>query len=143
MAQDLTQYVNKKVILVRAPAGGGDAEEIEGTIQAANPEGVLIKPKGKTQFDLVPAAEIDDLRLAPEKDKGVTRKTLRVVELGSARTHLAERHGLTLAEVNGLEEEAAFERHAAIDHEGGDLGHNHGDKAKTERAEAVETAAAE
>lgn len=132
---DYSQYNGKKVTVVRNPADSSDAVEIEGTVQVGNEQGLLIKPKGKTSFDLIPAEEIEEVRIAPEKSKKLTAKTLKVVELGSARSHLLERHGLSLTDANNVTEEEAFEAHEATDHS--DLGHVHGDKNATPRAEAV------
>lgn len=137
--ENLAQYENKKIVVVKKNEDGS-ASEIEGVAQAANELGILIKPKGKTNFDLVPIGDIEEIRYVEGTVKKLTRKTLKEVEFGQARNHLLERHGFTLAQVNDMDEKSAFEKHNAIDHEGSDLGHVHGDKNKTERAEAIEAA---
>lgn len=124
---NLTQYSDKKVVVVRKQEDGS-AKEVEGTVQTANELGLLIKPKGQTKFDLIPADEIEDIRLAQSTAKAIARKTLKVVELGQARSHLVERHAFTLSQVNAMSEEEAFQTHEGIDHEAGDLGHVHGSK---------------
>lgn len=126
--QDLAQYQDKKVIVVHKVEGKNEAVETEGTAQAANETGVLLKPKGKTQLLLLDAGSIDDIRFVDEKPKEIKRKMLKPVEFGQARTHLLERHGYYLAAVNALSEKQAFEQHKGIDHEGQDLGHYHGVK---------------
>jgi hypothetical protein len=136
---DLAQYEGKKIIVIKK-VEGGDAVEIEGTAQASNDLGILIKPKGKTNFDLIHKGDIEEVRYVVEKPKALGRKTLKLVEFGQARNHLLERHGYTLAQVNEIDEKQAFDAHNAIDHVASDLGHEHGDKAKTERVEAIENA---
>lgn len=125
--EDLSEYNGKRVVLVRnlsEPNEKGEtAVEVEGTVQAANEQGVLIKPKGKASFDLVPADEIEEIRLAEAGEKKLRQKVLKPVQLGQARSHLLERHGLTLDEANEMSEEQAFEEHAEIDHS--PLGHRH------------------
>ena len=130
--QDLAQFTNKRVIIVRnlpEPNEKGEgAVEIEGQVQIGNELGVVIKPKGQVKFDMIPAEEIEEIRLATEVSKDLKRSKLKVVELGSARRHLLERHGYTLAWVNSATEEQAFEHHASLDHEEMDLGHVHVNK---------------
>jgi len=140
MAADYSQFQGKKVVIVRNEPGKAEAEEIEGTVEASNEMGVLIKPKGKSQLLLIEVAEIDHIDFVESKLKELTRKVLKPVEFGQARNHLLERHAYSLASVNKLTEKEAFEFHATIDHEGDDLGHTHEDKDATERAQAVAAA---
>lgn len=143
----LSSYEGKKVIvtvnLAEPNEKGESAIEVEGTAQAANDLGILLKPKGKTNLDLIEASNIEAVRLAPEPDKKLTAKTLKDVELGNAKQHLLDRHGLTLTDVNALTEESAFNYHAGLDHKALDLGHVHGAKASEERAAALEEKAAD
>lgn len=139
MAPGLEQYTGKKIIVIKK-SEDGSAVEVEGTAQVANEQGILIKPKGKTTLELVVAGDIEDVRYVADKPKALTAKVLKLVEFGGARNHLLERHGYTLEQVNGMDEQAAFDAHNEIDHEGDNLGHVHGDKNKTERVEAVENA---
>lgn len=139
---DYTGFVTKKVILIRNLSEpnekGESAVELEGTLEAANASGVMFKPKGQVKPDIINASEIEDIRLAPEKAKKITAKVLKPIQLGQARSHLLERHGLTLSEVNGLSEEDAFKYHEGIDHKEADLGHVHGEKeSQSKAAEAV------
>lgn len=142
----LADYTGKKVIvtvnLAEPNEKGETAIEVEGKVESGNALGLLIKPKGRTNFELIDADKIEDVRLAPEADKKITASVLKDVELGQAKKHLLDRHGLTLTEVNGLDEEQAFSYHASLDHKALDLGHVHGSKPSEERAAALEEKAA-
>lgn len=142
MAEDYSKFNGKKVVVVqnlpKPNEQGQSAIEVEGTVQAGNALGILIKPKGKSSFDMIEAADIEEVRLAEETQKPLKQKVLKPVEIGSARSHLLERHGWTLAQANALNEEQAFEQHNSIDHT--ELGHRHEDKSSTERAQAVSNA---
>lgn len=143
-AADLQQYEGKKVVLVRnlsEPNEKGErAVELEGTAVKANALGVMFKPKGRTNVELIELGEIESVSLAPDGDKKIAAKMLKPVELGSAKSHLLERHGFTLGKVNGMTEEDAFKAHESIDHKASDLGHYHGVKA--EKADAAAAVAA-
>lgn len=132
---DYSEFVNKKAILVRTEEGKTEAVEVEGTIQAASELGVLIKPKGRTKLELVPASEIEDVRHVIEKPKALTARVLKIVEFGGARNHLLERHGYTLKAINELNEQEALDAHDKINHIDADLGHTHEDKRDPAAAE--------
>jgi len=136
---DLTEFNDKKVVVIKK-ADDGSATEIEGTVQSGNALGLLIKPKGKTKFELIVADDIEEVRPVREEAKALTRKTLKVVELPQARNHLLERHAYTLAQVNAMSDDEALEAHNGIDHEASDLGHVHGEKGKSDREAAIESA---
>lgn len=136
--ENIEQYEGKKIVVVYNK--GDEAVEVEGTAQAANSVGILLKPKGKTTIDIIELAQIESVRYVADKPKSLAAKVLKPVEFGQARNHLLERHGYTLTQINDMDEQAAFDAHNAIDHKASDLGHVHGDKNKTERAEAVEAA---
>lgn len=129
----LADYTGKKVIITQnldqPDKEGNSAVEIEGTVQVGNSDGVLIKPKGKATFDLIEARSIEDIRLAPEKDKSFKASKLKLVTIGTARRHLLERHGVTLAWANSVTEEQALDYHNSLDHVELDLGHVHTAKA--------------
>jgi hypothetical protein len=141
--RDLSQYTGKRVIVTRnlpePNEKGESAVEIEGQIEVANDLGLLIKPKGKVQLDLIPKAEVEEVRLAESASKPLKRTTLKVVKPGQARRHLVERHGVTLDWANNVTEEQAFDYHLGLDHEALDLGHVHSDKAAPD-ADAEATA---
>jgi hypothetical protein len=142
---DYGTLVSKKVTIVRnlktANEKGETAEEVEGTVQAANEMGILIKPKGKTNFHLIEMSEIEDVFLTPEGDKKFTRSKLKMVEPGKMRRHLLDRHGLTLKWCNEASEEDAVKYHDSLNHEELDLGHVH--VAKEEKADDATEAAVE
>jgi hypothetical protein len=135
---DLTEFVNKKVVLVRNLAKPNDkgetAEELEGTLVAVAGDALMFKPKGKTNALLIDTADVESVNFAQEKAKTLTRKTLKIVTHGQARTHLLERHAFTLTAINAMSETDAFKLHNEIDHEGSDLGHIHGEKPSKDEA---------
>ena len=134
---DYSKFEGKKVKLTRNEDGKTDSSEVEGTVQSGNPLGILIRPKGKTQFELIPAVEIEQVNFIEDKPKDLAVKTLKIVEFGQGRAHLLERHNYTLTDVNKLTELEGYDLHNLVDHKAEDLGHIHGDKAATPRAEAV------
>lgn len=139
---DYDKFVGKKVVLVRnleTPNDKGElAVEIEGTLEAVNRLGAMLKPKGQVKADIIDADQIEEIRLAPEKERNLKAKVLKIIEFGNAKSHLLERHGLTLSEVNELSEEDAFEFHEGLDHVEKDLGHVHQAKESAPAAQAVE-----
>lgn len=147
---DLAKYNGQKVIVqinLDKPNDKGETLiEVEGKAEAANELGILLKPKGRTQVELVEASKIESVEFAPEPEKKISAKTIALIDYGKARQHLADRHGLNLDEVNQLTEEQALDFHNQTDHTG--LGHVHGEKetkakdeAKAVEAEAAESAA--
>lgn len=136
-AIDFSKFQDKKVVVVWHEDESSEATETEGTALAANDSGVLLKPKGKMQPILIASGQIDDLRHAEETVRKLGRKTLKIVEYGQARSHLLERHAYTVAQVNEMSEQEAYDIHEGIDHLAADLGHVHGDKSETPRGEAV------
>lgn len=135
---DYSEFVGKKVVLTRNLKQANDkgelAEEIEGTIEAANELGVMFKPKGQVKAQILETDEVEEVRHAPEKAKTLKAKTLKPITFGQAKGHLLERHGYTLAAVNAISEQDALDLHNSIDHVAEDLGHVHGEK---EQAPAV------
>lgn len=135
------EYVGKKV-LVTVKAEDGSAVEVEGTVEKANDFALVIKPKGKTRLDIIENDAIIEIKYIAETGTPLKAKLLKPVELGQARTHLLERHGYTLADINKMDEQGAFDFHKALDHVALDLGHTHGVKESPASA-AVEAVAAE
>ena len=142
--KDFSEFVDKKVILVqnlKEPNEKGEgAVEIEGTVVAANAIGILLKPKGQVKPVIIEVGDVEQIGYAPEKIKAIKAKMLKPITYGQAKSHLLERHGMTLTDVNKLSEEEALKYHNGLDHKVLDLGHVHGDKASTARAEAVAAA---
>lgn len=140
---DLSQYTNKAVTVVRKLAEpnekGETAIEIEGKVQIGNDVGLLIKPKGKVQFDLIPRSEIEDVYLTPEKSKKLVASKIRPVGIGNIRRHLLDRHGVTLEWANKVSEEQAKEYHDGLDHVANNLGHVHVEKSDDKADETPES----
>lgn len=125
--QDFSAFVGKKVILQHNTTVDDKPEtvEIPGELLAWNSEACCIKPKGLTQVKIINSPEIEDIRLADSESPKIKVRTLRPIELGGARTHLLDRHGMTLTSINEISEEDAFSFHETINHQGEDLGHVH------------------
>lgn len=139
---DFSKYDNKQVVVVRNLPDKNEAVEVEGKVQVGNAMGLLIKPKGKVQFELIHANEIVEVRYVAEKLKPLKAKELKPVEYGSARAHLLERHGVDLDWINSNAEEAALEYHSTLDHEALKLGHVHKAVNESARSQAVAEAEA-
>lgn len=143
-ATELKNYEGQRVVLTRnltePNEAGESAVEVEGQVQAANEMGVLLKPKGQVQFKLIPLEEIEEISLQEAKTSKLKASKLALVKLGKARSHLLERHGVTLKWANETTEEQAFAYHASLDHEELDLGHVHVDKDKKDNEAADESA---
>lgn len=142
MSVDVTEikkYEGQRVVLTRNLSepneSGESAVEVEGEVQAANEMGVLIKPKGQVQFKLIPLSEIEEVSLRETKANKLKASKLALCKLGKARSHLLERHGVTLEWANEVSEEDAYKYHESIDHVKDDLGHVHVDK-DAEKAKA-------
>lgn len=134
---DYEKFVGKRAVLVRkldAPKeDGSTAEELEGTVDSYNELGLLFKPKGKVNLELVETDYIEDLRPITEAPKKLKQKTLKPVPYGQTRNHLLERHAFTLVQVNGMTEDQAVEAHNQIDHSV--LGHVHSQPEQQEASE--------
>lgn len=130
--EQLQKFIDKEVTLHRIEADG-TLKELTGTIRAASIAGVPFKHKGKPGLDLLQIKDIEEVDLAPTKEKSVSQKKLALVELGGARQHLIDRHGVELSWAKTASEKDAFDWHATLDHT--NLGHVHVDKTK-EKAEA-------
>lgn len=142
-AEQLAEYQNKKVVVVvnlpEPNEKGEGAVEWEGTVQAGNTLGLLLKPKGQVQFKLINRETIEDIRLVQDKSATIKRSKLQPVKIGQARRHLLERHAATLTAVNSMTEEQAQEVHDGIDHEVADLGHVHvAEGESTEESDATD-----
>lgn len=132
---DLTAHVNKRVIL-HVIQEDQSIKEIEGKIEAASEAGLAFKEKGKSSLDLYEPQQIEEISAAPERPKPVTQKKVKPIELGQARQHLVDRHGVALSWAKEADEQAAFEYHEQLDHT--DLGHKHvAPKESTERDKAL------
>lgn len=144
---DYKKFEGKRVRLVRnldkPNENGESAVEMEGKVEVVNEQGILIKPKGKVQLDLLTNDEIEEIDFAPEKAKVLKARQLKPIEHGQARNHLLERHGWTLDKANAITEAEALELHGEIDHVAENLGHVHVSKEESERDQAVAQAEAD
>lgn len=131
-AEELSEYVNKRVIL-HVIQNDGSTQEIEGKVEAASEAGMAFKEKGKSSLELYMPGQIAEIQRAPEKPKQVIRKRVNPVQLGQARQHLVDRHGVPISWAKDNTEEAAFEYHEQLDHS--DLGHKHEVAKSKENAE--------
>lgn len=125
-AEEITQYEGQKVVIVRNLPDAPEAVELEGTAEKANALGVLLKPKGRQNLELIEMSEIEEIRFVSEKPKELKPAELKLVGYGNARKHLADRHGLKLSEVKDLTEEDALIQHNETDHS--DVSHVHVEK---------------
>jgi hypothetical protein len=135
--EDLQPLEGKKVELVRR-AKDSDGNEInamiEGRLDAVATVAVMLKPRGRQAADIIPLDEIVSVEAVAGAARKVQQKLLKPVDIDSARAHLADRHGLTLTEVNALPPQGALELHEKMDHT--DLGHRHGVKSDEDEADA-------
>lgn len=127
--KNLEQWNGKRVTVVRnlpEPNEAGDSSvEIEGLVQVGNDMGILIKPKGKVTFDLIPIDEIEEVFEKAEESKELKASKLKPVKRENVKRHLLDRHGYTLEWVNGVTDEQAETHHDQIDHVASKLGHVH------------------
>jgi hypothetical protein len=146
-AIDLTQYTEKRVTLTLKPADGESENRVlEGKVEAASPIGLMFKRKGSGQPDLIPAADVVSIEELPEKAKEHKAKALKPVAQATVKSHLLERHGVTLEWANSPEvsDEDAESYHDSLDHAALLLGHVHKtpETSTTPAEDAIEQAAA-
>lgn len=125
----------KKPVVLHVRQDDGSLKELEGKIEAASEAGLAFKEKGKSNLDLYLPNQIEEIQAAPEKPKQVSQKKLKPIDLGQARQHLVDRHGVTLSWAKEADEQKAFDYHQNLDH--ADLGHRHEVPEVTERDKAL------
>jgi hypothetical protein len=120
----LEQYVGKRVKMTYKNESG-DTVEAVATVEVVNDLAVLIRPRGKTTSLMVfePDQNVLDYGLDDSKPVALKQRELKDTTLNTVRTHLADRHGIPLSQVNEMDEEAAAELHLKLGH--GDLSHTH------------------
>lgn len=127
--EGLEKWNGKRVTVVRnlpEPNEAGDSSiEVEGLVQVGNPMGLLIKPKGKVTFDLIPIEEIEEVFEKAEETKELKAAKIKPVPKDKVKRHLLDRHGYTLEWVNKVTDDQAEQHHNEIDHEAKNLGHVH------------------
>ncbi|UTN91234.1 hypothetical protein SEA_POKYPUPPY_75 [Gordonia phage PokyPuppy] len=117
----LTDYADKRVELLIT----GAEEAVIGTVASASAEAIAFKEKGRSALTLVPASNIEDIRIAPEAEADMKARRLNIVNLDSVKRHLVDRHGYALADINKMAPEHALSFHDGIDHT--PLSHFHAD----------------
>lgn len=121
-ATDYSQFSGKRVLIVTEI--DGEAAEVEATLEVVNDHGVLVKPKGKPKLEIIRNEHITEIREIAAV-AAVSRKSIKPIPFGKVRSHLAERHGLKVSDINAMTEEQAQEFHNGLDHAALDLGHDH------------------
>ena len=122
----LEGFTGKRVSLTFTRQGDeGATEQVtqEGRVEMGAAIGLMFKEKGKSNVQLIEADSILDVQELAARDPKVTVKTLQPIAEGRVRQHLADRHGYTVEQANGLTEAQAKEAHDQIDH--GSLAHKH------------------
>ena len=140
---DYSQYNGKKVTVFLNEAPEGGESSLEGTVDTGTEMGLLFKPKGKASLELIDAANIASIELAPETPKKLAVKALLPLKDSGARQHLIDRHAYKVADIEPLSEADALTFHdSEVEHDG--LGHNHDGKPKSkeDKAESSEDEAA-
>lgn len=134
----LEQFDGKRVVVTHNTDNG--AEQIEGKVETGNALGLLIKPKGKTNLQLILADTIEDVQYAAEPVRELKQKELAPIGYGQVRRHLLDRHGYTLKDINQMDEAQAHQFHNDLDHS--ELGHTHVEKTAEPEAETADEDAA-
>ena len=131
---DYSQYNGKKVTVFLNEAPEGGEPSLEGTVDTGTEMGLLFKPKGKASLELIDAANIASIELAPETPKKLAVKALLPLKDSGARQHLIDRHAYKVEDIEPLSEADALTFHdSEVSHEG--LGHNHDGKPKDKKAD--------
>lgn len=122
---------------IRVKARDGDAAEFEweGTVIAASPIAILVKPRGAMLAELIQAESIIELDVLANPNAKLILRRLRILKPHEVRQHLIDRHGMNFEVVESMNDIEAFEYHNSIDHSG--LGHMHEDKKQTARAKSI------
>ena len=91
------------------------AIEIDGKLKAAHEKGIMIRPKGRIDPEMAKMEDIEDIQLYDERPKPIEPKRMTHIMFGSIRQHLADRHGLSLLELNDKDftENSAYDAHEA------------------------------
>lgn len=131
---DYSQYNGKKVTVFLNQAPEGGESSLEGTVDTGTEMGLLFKPKGKASLELIDAANIASIELAPETPKKLAVKALLPLKDSGARQHLIDRHAYKVEDIEPLSEADALTFHdSEVSHEG--LGHSHDGKPKDKKTD--------
>lgn len=131
--EELQPFVGKPVI-VHVIQDDNSLKETPGEIIMATVAGIPFKTKGgKGGVGLLTLDRIEEVTLAPVKDRPVIQKKIDLIEPGKMRQHLLDRHGVEFDWAKNANEAQAVEWHNSLDHS--KLGHTHVDK-KAEKAKS-------
>lgn len=109
--------------------------ETEGTVIAASPIAILLKPRGAMIAEMIPADDILAIEILQNPNAKLIIRKLRLLKPHEVRQHLIDRHGLEYSTIESLNDIEAYEYHANIDHS--NLGHVHEDKKVTARVKSI------
>lgn len=109
--------------------------EWEGTVLAASPVAILLKPRGAMLAEMIEATDILEIEILRNPNMKLTVRKLRILKPHEVRQHLIDRHGMSVESVDSMDDLAAYMLHGAIDHSG--LGHSHEDKKKSARVQTI------
>lgn len=109
--------------------------ETEGTVIAASPIAILLKPRGAMIAEMIPAEDILAIEILQNPNAKLTVRKLRLLKPHEVRQHLIDRHGVAYSTVESMNDIEAYESHGRIDHS--DLGHVHEDKKVTARVKSI------
>lgn len=141
---DLTQYADKKVNIKLHD----EDETFPAMVESATAVALIFRRKGKSAVEMKTAEEVETIELQPEAERELKARRLDPVTLDNVKRHLVDRHGYSLASINALSSEAAYNFHESeVDHS--ELGHYHAeapakqDKELSERDAAIAAASGE
>lgn len=93
------------------------------TLRAASAVGVVFKPRGSAQTDVLLPADIVSIVEPEVGPKLVRARRLARPLQHKVREHLALHHGYKLSDINAMDDETALRFHDGLDHS--ELGHVH------------------
>lgn len=135
--RELVPYLGKTITLRYVE----DGEEVSKTgeiknlkMELADPL-VFFNPRGRGVPVLIEGRDVLGFEATETRLRLVTRRSLREAKAATVRRHLADAHGWTLDQVNGMSDEAALAEHEKIDH--GPLAHDHSDAVATSKSSSA------
>lgn len=135
---NLAEYTGKKVNVKLL----NEDETFPAVVEEATEFAAILRRKGKSALEMHPKDDIEEIELQPEHERELKARRLDPVTLDNVKRHLIDRHGYSLASVNPMSPESAYQFHnEQVDH--AELGHYHAEAPKKdERDAAIEAAAA-
>lgn len=106
-----TTWIERRVVAIVNVSD--TAVELDGDLKAVHERGIMIRPRGRTSFEMIETIDLESLELYDEKPKRIEPKRMAHVLFGATRQHLADRHGWALDELNSPEftEARAYDVH--------------------------------